>query len=160
MLVFFSDFVKIIYIYIIDMLNPDCNAKCLNAFNEDSWLWHRRLGHISFDHLSKINSKELEKGIPYLKSEKNRICDACQLEKQTKSSFKSIKDIMTSRPLELIHMDLFGPTKTKSLNGNCFIFVLVNDFSHFTWVFFLKHKDQAFLHFNVFRKKVEKEFFF
>ena len=43
---------------------------------------------------------------------------------------------MTSRPLELIHMDLFGPTKTKSLNENRFVFILVEDFSRFTWVFF------------------------
>ena len=102
------------------MLNLDCKAKCLNIFDEDSWLRHRRLGHVSFDHLSRINSKESVKGIPYLKFEKDRICDACQLEKQTKSSFKPIKDIRTSKPLELIHMDLFGPTKTKSLNENPF----------------------------------------
>ena len=128
----------------------DCKTKCLNAFNEDSWLWHRRLGHVSFDHLSRINSKESVKGIPYLKFEKDRICDACQLGKQIKSSFKLIKDIMTSRPLELIHMDLFGPTKTKSLNENRYVFILVDDFSCFTWIFFLEHKDQAFLHFNIF----------
>ena len=64
---------------------------------------------------------------------------------------------MTSRPLELIHMDLFGPTKTKSLNGNRYVFVLVDDFSRFTWVFFLEHKDQTFSHFKIFRKRVEKK---
>ena len=64
---------------------------------------------------------------------------------------------MTSRPLELIHMDLFGPTKTKSLNGNHYVFVLVDNFSCFTWIFFLEHKDQVFSHFNVFQKRVEKE---
>ena len=64
---------------------------------------------------------------------------------------------MTSRPLELIHMDLFGPTQTKSLSGNRFAFVLVDDFSRFTWVFFLEHKNQAFSHFQAFKKRVEKE---
>ena len=54
-------------------------------------------------------------------------------------------------------MNLFDPTKIKSLNGNHFVFVLVDDFSHFTWVFVLEHKDQAFSHFNVFRKRVEIE---
>ena len=49
-------------VYIIDMLNLDCNVTYLNAFNEDSWLWHRRLGDILFDHLSRINSKDLVKG--------------------------------------------------------------------------------------------------
>ena len=97
------------------------------------------------------------KGIPYLKFEKDHICDACQLGKQTKSSFKLIKDIVTSRPLELIHMDLFGPTKTKSLSENCFDFVLVDDFSRFTWIFFLEHKNQAYSHFQAFKKRVEKE---
>jgi len=103
-------------VYMIDMSNLQYNITCLNAFNEDSWLWHRRLGHSSFDHLSRINDKKVVKGIPCLIFEKDRICDACQFEKQTKSSFKTIKDIMTSRPLELIHIDLFDPTKTKSLS--------------------------------------------
>ena len=44
-------------VYIIDMLNVECSTKCLNAFDENSWFWHRRLGHASFDHLSRINSK-------------------------------------------------------------------------------------------------------
>ena len=134
-------------VYMIDMSNMQCNATCLNALDDDSWLWHRRLGHISFDHLSTLNNKEMVKCISYLKFEKDRICDACQLGKQIKSSFKSIKDIMTSRPSELIHIDLFGPTKTKSLSGNRFAFVLVDDFSRFTWIFFLEHKNQAFSHF-------------
>ena len=48
-------------------------------------------------------------------------------------------DIMTSKPMELIHMNLFGLTKTKSLSENRFVFV--DDFSRFIWVFFLEHKD-------------------
>jgi len=68
-------------VYMIDMLNLHCNATCLKAFNENFLLWHRRLGHVAFDHLSRINSKKSVKGIPYLKFEKDRICDACQLEK-------------------------------------------------------------------------------
>ena len=92
----------------IDMSNLQCNATCLNTFNEDSWLWHRRLGHISFNHLSRINNKEVVKGIPCLKFEKDCICVACQLGKQTKSSFQIIKDIMTSmlaqRPITLVLM--------------------------------------------------------
>ena len=92
------------------------------------------------------------KSIPYLKFEKDHICDVCQLEKQIKSSSKTINDIMTS-----IHMDLFGPTKIKSLSENRFVFIFVDDFSRFTWVFFLEYKDQAFSHFQVFRIRVEKE---
>ena len=117
----------------------------------------RRLGHVSFDHLSRINSKDSVKDIPYLKFEKDCICDACQLERQTKSFFKTIKNIMTSRHLELIYMNLFGSTKIKNLSGNCFVSVLVDDFLRFIWVFFLEHKDEVFSHFHVFRKIIEKE---
>ena len=58
-------------VYMIGMLNFECNATFLNAFNEASWLSHGRLGYISFDHLSRINSKESVKGFPNLKFEKN-----------------------------------------------------------------------------------------
>ena len=54
-------------------------------------------------------------------------------------------------------MDLFGPTKTKSLNENRYVLVLVDNFSRFTWIFFLEHKDQTFSYFKIFRKRVEKE---
>ena len=54
-------------------------------------------------------------------------------------------------------MDLFGPTQTKSLSGNRFAFVLIDDFSRFTWIFFLEHKDEAFSHFHIFRKRVKKK---
>jgi len=68
-------------VYMIDMSNLHCNATCLNAFNEGSWLWHRRLGHHSFNHLFRINNKKVVKNISYLKFEKDHICGACQLEK-------------------------------------------------------------------------------
>jgi len=64
-------------VYMIDMLNLHCSATCLNIFNEDSWLWHRRLGYILFDHLSQINSKESVKGISCLKFEKKTAFVIC-----------------------------------------------------------------------------------
>ena len=97
------------------------------------------------------------KGIPYLKFKKDHICDACQLGKQIKSSFKAMKDIMTSRPLELIHMDFFSLTKTKSLSGNRFVFVLVDDFSRYIWIFFLETKDEVFFTISCFQKKSLKK---
>ena len=55
--------------------------------------------------------------------------------------FQTNQGIMSTRPLELIHMDLFGSTKTKSLNENRYVLILVDDFSRFTWIYFLEHKD-------------------
>ena len=63
--------------------------------------------------------------------------------------------ISTSRPLELLHMDLFGPSRNASLNGSKYVFVIVDDYSRFTWVIFLKHKNDAFSKFCDFCKKIQ-----
>jgi hypothetical protein len=96
-------------VYTIDLDNVSSKESiCLVAINENSWLWHRRLGHANMELLSKLSKFDLAKGLPVTKFVKDKICDACQLGKQTKSSFKKKKVISTSRPLELLHMDLFG----------------------------------------------------
>ena len=65
--------------------------------------------------------------------------------------------MLTSRPLELIYMDLFGPTRVASLGGMHYAYVLVDDYSRYTWVCFLAHKNDAFKAFENFAKRVQKE---
>ena len=103
-------------------------------------------------HLNRIASKDLLIGLPKLKFERNKLCEACQKGKQTKSSFKPINVVSTTRPLELLHMDLFGPSRTKSLGGNYHGLVIVDDYSHFTWTLFIATKDNAYLAFKKFAK--------
>ena len=74
----------------------------------------------------------------------DKICAACQKGKQTKISFMPKNVMFTSMPLQLLHMDLFGPTRTLSLGGKHYGFVVVDIFSRFSWVIFLAHKDEAF----------------
>ena len=70
-----------------------------------------------------------------------------------------MKNIMTTRrPLELLHMDLFGPNAYKSLGGNSFGLVIVDDFSRFTWVFFLNDKSQVQKIFRNFARKAQNQF--
>ena len=82
-------------------------------------------------------------------------CEACVLGKQTRNSFKSNTPLITSKSFELLHMDLFGPTKTLSLSRCHYDFVIVDDFSRFTWVFFLSHKSSTFESFENFFNKIE-----
>ena len=93
--------------------------------------------------LSKLSKLDLVKGLPITKFVKDKICDVCQLGKQTKSSFKKKKVISTSRLLELLHMDLFDPIRTASLSGKLYAFVIFADYSRYTWVLFLTHKNEA-----------------
>ena len=133
------------------------NEVCLYSSNEDSWLWHRKLGHASMDTISKLFRKDLVKGLPKIDFSKNKICQACQQGKQTKTSFKSKDIISTSRPLQLLHMDLFGPTQTLSLGGKRYTLVIVDDFTRFTWTFFLASKDESNHVFIRYCKKVQNE---
>ena len=96
-------------------------------------------------------------GLPKLKFNKDKPCDACQKGQQSKSSFKLKNVVSTSRPLELIHMDLFGPTRVASLGGMHYAYVLVDDYSGYTWVCFLAHKNNVFKAFENISKRVQKE---
>ena len=128
-------------------------TKCFISANDQSWLWHRRLGHVNMRLISNLSKNDLVLGLPKINFEKNHICNACQQGKQVKSSFQSKNVVSTSRPLELLHMDLFGPTKTYSLGGKRYGLVIVDDFSRYTWVLFLAHKDETFNAFEKFCKK-------
>jgi len=144
-------------VYTIDIEKLTCKNQCLSALNDDSWLWHRRLGHASMHLLSKLSKKEVVRGLPNLPFQKDKICDACQFGKQVRSSFKSILEISTTRPLQLLHMDLFGPSRTTSLGGKHYAFVIVDDFSRYTWVIFLATKEEALKTFSYFCKRVQNE---
>ncbi|KAH9779804.1 Integrase catalytic domain-containing protein [Citrus sinensis] len=141
-------------------INIDCastNEKCLSALHDDGWLWHRRLGHASMDLISKIVKNDLVKGLPKINFQKDRTCEACQFGKQIKTSFKSKNHVSTSKPLQLLHIDLFGPSRYASLSGKFYACVIVDDYSRYTWVLFLANKDDAIDAFRIFCKKVQNE---
>ena len=95
--------------YKMNWKNKTPNFVCLLAKNDQNWLWHKRLNHLNFKTINKLSSNDLVIGIPKFKFNKDKICSACQMGKQTKSSFKSKGSIQSDRCLELLHMDLFGP---------------------------------------------------
>ena len=133
------------------MDNININGHCLVAskanINEDSWLWHRKLGHASSHLISKLIKENLVNGSPNLNLLSNHVCKACQLEKHTRTSFKPKNIVTTTRPLELLHIDLFGPTRTTSLGGKKNGLVIVDDYSRYTWVLFITHKNKTFFNF-------------
>ena len=81
---------------------------------DEIWLWYRRLGHLSFDNLAKISAKKDVRDMRKIVAPLNVVCKHCQHGKQTRANFKK-KEHMTSHPLEIVHTDLCGPTKTKSM---------------------------------------------
>jgi hypothetical protein len=91
----------------IYVLSEIGNEKCCLEKEDESWLWHRRMGHIHFDNLVKVNRREAVREMPWITKPTNALCKHCQQGKQTKTGFKS-KEYSTTRPLEIVHTDLVG----------------------------------------------------
>ncbi|XP_075086232.1 uncharacterized protein LOC142168954 [Nicotiana tabacum] len=144
------------YIYVTDfesLQNGDLN--CLSAIDDDAELWHMRLGHASFMLLKNLYMKDLVRGPAKSSFKDHKVCDACVKDKQVRSSFKPKKEVSTSKSLDLLHMDLCGPMRVESRGGNKYIFVIVDDYSRFTWTLFLITKDETFEVFFAFVKRIQ-----
>jgi hypothetical protein len=115
--------------YGIPSLYLDSQINCNKATIDESEQWHQRLGHLNFTNMFKIASKEVVKDLPKMKDAGKRVCGPCQLGKQTRTAHKKTLGILTSRNLELLQMDLMGPTRSSSLGGKKYILVIVDDYS-------------------------------
>ncbi|GJS77737.1 putative ribonuclease H-like domain-containing protein [Tanacetum coccineum] len=133
--------------YSVDLKNivPKGGLTCLfaKATSDESELWHRRLGHINFKTMNKLVKGNLVRGLPLKLFENNQTCVACQKGKQHRASCKSKTVSSISQPLHMLHMDLFGPTFVKRLMKKVYCLVLTDDYSRFSWVFFLATKDET-----------------
>ena len=107
--------------------------------------------------LSKLSKKELVVGLPKLGFAKDRLCGACQLGKHKKASFHSKNVVSTKQCLELVHMDLIGPNRTISLGGCTYCLVMVDDYNRYTWVIFLKSKNETFPEFARLMRKIQNQ---
>nr|GEZ17251.1 uncharacterized mitochondrial protein AtMg00810-like [Tanacetum cinerariifolium] len=108
-----------------------------------SWLWHRRLSHLNFGAINHLARQGLVRGLPKLKFEKYHLYSACAMGKSTKKSHKPKFEGTNQEKLYLLHMDHCGPMHVESINGKKYILVIVDDYSRFTWVKFLRSKDEA-----------------
>jgi transposase InsO family protein len=122
------------------------------------WLWHRRLAHVGMKNLHKLLKGEHVLGLTNVTFEKDRPCVACQAGKQVGSAHHNKNVMTTSRPLELLHMDLFGPVAYLNIGGSKYGLVIVNDFSCFTWVFFLQDKSETQGTLKRFLRRAQNEF--
>ncbi|GJT41635.1 retrovirus-related pol polyprotein from transposon TNT 1-94 [Tanacetum coccineum] len=113
------------------------------ATSTKSWLWHRRLSHLNFGTINDLTKLDLVDGLPKFKYGKDHLCSACERGKSKKASHPPKLIPSDYSKLELLHMDLCGPMRVASVNGKKYILVIVDDFSRFTWVYFLRSKDET-----------------
>nr|GEX92313.1 zinc finger, CCHC-type [Tanacetum cinerariifolium] len=117
---------------------------CLLAnLKDDTWLWHARLGHLNFESLRSMAQRDLVHGIPAIKHT-TQVCDVCLIRKHSRAPFPKKAKARSTSPLDLVYGDLCRPITPPTPSGKKYMFLLVDDYSRYMWVYFLSTKDQDF----------------
>jgi hypothetical protein len=130
-------------------VSHDAKFRCLVAnVSKDIFFWHGRLGHVGFDHLTRVGGMDLTRGLPKLKNESDIVCSSCRHGKMCAGSHPPLAMVMTNAPGRFLHLDTVGPSRVQSFRGKWYVLVIVDDFSRYSWVYFMASKDEAFGHFR------------
>ncbi|GJR69642.1 retrovirus-related pol polyprotein from transposon TNT 1-94 [Tanacetum coccineum] len=130
-------------ISILDMAASSPVCLISKATSTKSWLWHRRLSHPNFGTINDITKNDLFDGLLKFKYSKDHLCSGCERGKSKKYSHPPKLVPNTHSKLEFLHMDLCGPMRVATINGKKYILVIIDDYSRFTWVYFLHTKDKT-----------------
>nr|GEX04486.1 retrovirus-related Pol polyprotein from transposon TNT 1-94 [Tanacetum cinerariifolium] len=134
------------------------DSTCTTEASENlNWLWHKRFAHLNFKTFNRLAKQNLVIGLPSLVQSKDKACSLCVKGKHHKASFKTKQTFSIKKYLHLLHMDLFGPVTPRSINHEKYILVIVDEYSMYTWVYFLKRKSQAHETIMSFIKRVENQ---
>jgi hypothetical protein len=114
--------------------------------------WHRKMGHIGFNNLRKL--EKMAVGINIKKEEQEYFCEICAKAKQTRLPFKTERE-RASRPLQIIHTDVMGPISPKTWDGYSYVLTLLDDYTHFTKIYLMKYKSETFNNIKHFANEVE-----
>jgi hypothetical protein len=138
-----------------EFIEPD-SALLLTHADESSRIWHERFGHLNFRYMQQLSKQSLVDGLPEIHFSKG-VREGCVLEKHPQEKFDKGKSQRASTPLDLIHSDLMGPFPHPSISNAMFVLIFVDDFSRFTWIYFLKKKSEVFRHIKDFKALVETQ---
>ncbi|KAK1606347.1 hypothetical protein QYE76_030020 [Lolium multiflorum] len=146
-------------LYVVDFSGTTTSsAMCLFGKADVGWLWHRRLAHVNMRTLQSLHKGNHIVGLmENVSFAKDRVCRACVEGKMHDSPHPSKTIISSKRILELLHVDLFGPVTHASLGAKKHCLVIVDDYSRYTWVYFLKTKDETQQIFIDFATKVQRQ---
>jgi hypothetical protein len=146
-------------LYLVDFIPKEVELdRCLIPKTNMGWLWHRRLSHVDMRNLHKLQKDGHILGLTNIVFEKDRPCGACQARKQVGTHYHAKNIMTTTRPLEMLHMDLFHPVAYISIGGNKYGLVIVHDYSRFTWVFFFQDKSETQEVLKIFLRRAQNEF--
>nr|GEY08256.1 hypothetical protein [Tanacetum cinerariifolium] len=153
------DFENVYYVKELQQFNLG-NLACLVTYAsfDECVEWHRQMAHVNSKNMNSLVKHNLVRGLPSKLFKNGHTCVACCKGKQHKVFYKTIKAVSSiSEPLQLLHIDLFGPTSIRSIDHKYYCLVITDDYSRFCWVFFLEHKDETYSIFKNFINLVENQ---
>nr|GEU74473.1 hypothetical protein [Tanacetum cinerariifolium] len=112
-----------------DMIKSSPICLLSKASKNKSWLWHQHLNHLNFGIINDLTRKDLVRGLPRLKFEKDHLCSACQIGKSKKHTHKPKTENTDLEVLNTLHMDLCGSMRVQTINGKKYILVIIDDYS-------------------------------
>ena len=120
-------------------------VKCFisKASVDESWNWHKKLSHLNFSNLNELVKRDLVRGLPKVLFTPDGLCDSCQKCKQRRTSHKSKAESSVDKAFHMLHLDLFGPVNIMSISKKRYTLVIVDEYTRFTWVYFLHRKDET-----------------
>ncbi|GJU02467.1 putative RNA-directed DNA polymerase [Tanacetum coccineum] len=138
------------------MTHPKISKSIVNAVDnvDMAELWHKRLGNMSEKGMSILSKKNVLSGVHDINLKK---CSHCLVGKETRLAFKSRSPFRLENMLDLVHSDVCGPMKTKTLGGCSYFVTFIDDHSRKVWVYTLKTKDRVFDMFKQFYALVERQ---
>jgi transposase InsO family protein len=136
--------------------NYEKNVSMMAREENDSCLWHRRLGHLNYESLKLLYQKKMVYGLPRIE-EKAGVCEGCVLGKHHRQPFPKEGAWRAKQALELVHTDVCGPMNTLSHGKNRYFVLFIDDFTRMTWVYFMRQKSEVFIIFKKFKAFVEKQ---
>nr|GFA63637.1 hypothetical protein [Tanacetum cinerariifolium] len=132
MVILFIPRIHNLYTFSLEELAPQAPITCIlaKASQDESNLWHRILGHVNFRNMNKLVKGNIVRGLPNKMFLRDQTCIACNKGKQHKASYNGIPLVsLITKPLHLLHMDLFGPTSMKSITNKYYCLVIIDEFT-------------------------------
>ena len=133
----------------------DCERAYANVAKQqpdtDRYLWHCRFGHLRMDNVNKLIEGNMVSGMDGVSNtSKNNFCEACAKGKQHRCANPKTANYRANEPFKLVHSDVCGPMPVSSLGGSRYYVSFIDDYSRYTFVYFMKNKNEVLEKFKEF----------
>lgn len=139
--------------YVSPSVNQASNVEYSTHSHSKLNLWHHKFAHANLDYIVRTSQLNAVKGMPSLKKSRNFSCDSCKINKHRKVSFHTVEGIRSRRPLDLLYLDVWGPSNTTGLRGERYYLSITDDYSRRMSLYPMFEKSDVF---DIFEKHVNR----